>query len=105
MPLGSASDIAFMLRDAGDVDVTYNGVTSPGIRDIGDMLEQTGDGGMVQVRATTILVATDAFEDLRQDGRLVAVHRKTKVSTAYRIDRVSPEDDGDLTRLYVAKAS
>lgn len=96
MSLGSASDIAFMLQDAG-VAVVFNGVTTFGILEQTDALENAESGGVMQVRVTTILIQTGVFGELRLDGGIVAG------GAPYRIDRASPEDDGALTRLYVAK--
>lgn len=96
MSLGSASDIAFVLRDAG-VPVVFNGVSTFGIVDQSDALEGTESGGMMQVHVTTILIQTSVFTNLRLEGSIIAG------GTPYRIDRVSPEDDGALTRIYVAK--
>lgn len=94
--LGSAADTAFMLRDAGE-SVVYNGVASFGILDISDSLETLDDGGMAQTKVTTLLVQTSALSGLRQGGRI------TVAGVGYKIDRVAPEDDGALTRLYLAK--
>lgn len=96
MSLGSASDLSFMLKDAG-VPVSYNGTASYGIVDQADELQFTTGGDPVNARVTTLLVATDAFTDLRVSGRIIAN------AIPYRIDRIALEDDGSLTRLTVAK--
>lgn len=95
MSLGSASDLSFMFRDAG-VAVLYNGTATFGIPEQMDVIEST-DGGQVQVRAETLLIATDSLTDLRHDGVITVATRP------YRIDRFGPEDDGDLTRIFLAR--
>lgn len=97
MPLGSDADLLFMLRDAGDV-VVYNGVSSYGILEHGDAVQPTDQGGMVQVRVSTLLIATNAFADLRTNGKVVVAGKP------YRIDGPPMlEDDGALTRLTLAR--
>jgi hypothetical protein len=95
--LGSASDLAFMLKDAG-VPVLYNGASSYGILDRSDALQGT-DGAMMQVRTTTLLIATDAFTNVRTDGRIVVDKRPYKI-TAFDL-----QDDGALTQLQLVEAS
>lgn len=99
MPLGSASDVLSMLRDAGEVAV-YNGVSSYGIVEMADVLEGSDSGGMMQNRQTTLLIATDAFTDLRVGGRIVAGDRPFRIDGPPML-----EDDGALTRLTVARTS
>jgi hypothetical protein len=75
--------------------VEYNGVRSFGILDYSDGLEFLDQGGPVQTRVTTCLVVTSAFSDLRGDAVIVVG------GTRYKIDRVSPQDDGATTLLYL----
>lgn len=96
MALGSASDLAFMLEDAG-VAVAFNGLATFGILEQSDALEGSESGGVMQVRVTTLLVQTSVFTNLRLEGSITAG------GVPYRIDRASLEDDGALTRLSVAK--
>lgn len=90
------SDIREALQDAGE-SVGYNGVSSFGILDISDSLESLNDDSMAQTKVTTCLVQSSVFSDLRVDGKIVVAGQ------SYRIDRVAPEDDGALTRLYLAR--
>jgi hypothetical protein len=103
MPLGSVSDLRYMLRDAGNVSVAINGGLVDGILDHADGVEGLGDGGMVQTRVTTILVLTDDCDGLRQNAKIQATNKRSGVVTGYRVDRIAPEDDGELSRLYVAR--
>lgn len=98
MPLGSDADLRSMLRDAGEV-VVYNGVSSYGILEHQDAVQPTTDqGGMVQVRVSTLLIATNAFTDLRVNGKVVVAGKP------YRIDGPPMlEDDGALTRLTLTR--
>lgn len=97
MSVRSPSDLIDLLKDAGEV-VVYNGVSSYGILERGSVLESTDDGGMSQKAVSTLLIATDAFTDLRVGGRIVVN------GDPYRIDPpIAPEDDGALTRLTLAK--
>ena len=97
MPLGSASDVAFMLKDAG-VPVSYNGTSSYGILDRSDAL-QSSDGAQVQVRSTTLLIAADAFTNVRDDASIVVDGRP------YFIRWHDLEDDGALMRLVLAEGT
>lgn len=94
--IGSASDVAFMLKDAG-VPVSYNGTSSYGILDIVSS-EFADDAGSTRTKINRLTIATDAFTDLRIGGRIFVN------KLPYRIDDVQPDDgDGALTVLTLAR--
>lgn len=98
MTLGSTSDIAFTLKEAG-VPVVYNGTSSYGILDIVSS-EFADDAGRARTKMHRLTIATDAFTNLRAGGRI------TVAGVPYRIDDVELEDgDGALTVLTVARLS
>jgi hypothetical protein len=83
----------------------YNGVSSFGILDISDAIDLSSDAGTSQVKITTVLVATAPFTN--SDGTTKFRHggRIAVAGKPYRVDRASPEDDGRLTRVYLAGAA
>lgn len=122
MPIGSASDLSFILRDAG-VPFLYDGRWYAGVFDTSDGIQSTSDGMGVQVKVTTLLVETaDALtwtldgtvqvfpraprkranESLKQWGeRARALHS----GSAYVVRHYDTEDDGALTRVQIAKVT
>lgn len=99
MALGSATDTARLLQEAGEV-VTFNGVSSYGVLEqLADLHHPALIRGLQSIGVTTVLVQTDVFTHLRLDGII------TVAALPYRIDRISPEDDGTLTRIYLARRS
>lgn len=61
-----------MLADApGSVQVSYNGVTAPGILARSSDYVPTGDGMSVQVKTRTLTIQNGVFTDLRVDGRIL----------------------------------
>jgi hypothetical protein len=99
MSLGSASDLAFMLKDAG-VSVVFNGITSTGILDRADAFQPSDGGAMLQVRTTTLLIATGVFTHLRSGAAIVVEGRPYKINAPPEL-----QDDGGLTLLTLADAS
>jgi hypothetical protein len=96
MALGNPRHLARMLRQAGDA-VVFGATSSFGILNVGDEVAQMPDGGLAQVRTTTLLVASDDFDGL-STGETITV-----ADADYRIDRIAPEDDGEVTKLYLAR--
>lgn len=93
-----ASDLAVMLEGApGSAVVKYNGASTWGILDRGDGL-QSSDGVQVQVRTTSLLIASAAFTNVHDDARIVVA------DVPYVIRWHDLEDDGALLRLVLAEA-
>lgn len=85
MPIDFAAEAAFMIRNApGAVSVAFNGVSDMGILDRGDGL-QGSDGAMMQVRTTTLRVASGIFTGFRDGGRIVVDSRPYKIN-AFDLD-------------------
>lgn len=94
-PLGSASDLGYMLGDAG-VPVVFEGVTSHGVLHIEDVQMVTFDGGTITGRKHRVVVATDAFKGLGENKTI------TVDGTKYRITQAWQAHDGKLTEVWLA---
>jgi hypothetical protein len=98
MPLGSDADLDFMLQDAGNAtQATYGTQSCYGVLEQSDVLEGSGDGAMIQVRATTFLFRTSALRDLVDNAAITIGGQR------FKIRRNDLEDDGHLTRLILAR--
>jgi hypothetical protein len=97
MTLNLNADIDAMMAGDLGVAVTIGAVTSRGILDISNVLEQ-GQGMEYQRRVTTLLVRTGVFT--LTNGVTV-----TADGVTYRLDESDMEDDGKLMRLILARGS
>jgi hypothetical protein len=99
MSIDFASEAAFMIRNApGAVSVTFNGVSDMGILDRGDGFQST-DGGTMQVRTTTLRVASGIFSKFHDSARIVVDSRP------YKINAFDLDADGLETVLTLVEAS
>ena len=95
MAFGSASDLDYMLEDAG-VPVAFNGVTSHGVLHVEDVQMVSFDGGTITGRKHRVVVATSAFSGLGE-GKTITVD-----GTDYRITQAWQAHDGKLTEVWLA---
>jgi hypothetical protein len=92
----TSGDLAFMIQELGE-PVTSGASSAKGIIEHTDAIMETSQGPM-QLRATTILMISSEWEGF---GNPSAVEAE---GFTWRVDRAAPEDDGEITRLYVARA-
>lgn len=93
----SLDDLNAILVDAGEV-VVCGGVTAAGIFETGASFTFNEVSADVQEKVSTLLVRTGRFP-LKKMGLL------TIAGVQYQIREWSPEDDGNLTRVVVARTS
>lgn len=96
---GSLDDLNAILEDAGEV-VVCGAVTDYGIFDESASFTFSESQSDVQERVTSVLVKTGLFPLITKFGQLITV-----AGVQYSVRGSSPEDDGHLTRVVIARTN
>lgn len=97
MPLGSAGDLDFMLKDAG-LPVSFGSLRTHGLRDEEDIVTHMTDGSAVETRATVLRIRRGTLAGVQVDNTIIVD------GTSYRVRRGPVrEGDGSLEQLIITE--